>query len=306
MRRINLKYKMSDEEAEKLLGKKLDEDSYDYLVSEDCKVYRPDGKLLAVYRKDIIPLDVCRAAHKNLRDAATSSNNRGISAGEIDESKIKKEVGTKSKFRFKALLKDGRLSRTTHANPVNSGIIGYFDRYPRIPYCRLTAFNLKNPKRFARSLPFIKAVNQVFKENVPDRYKVQAELIGKTSKDFFIKDTAFTTLTVNRNWQTAVHQDIGDLKEGFGVMSALRKGHYEGCYLVFPQFRVAFDMQTGGVLLADVHQYHGNTPFKGKAGRYERVSCVFYYREKMKDCGSAKEELERAKVFGKGKLEFEE
>jgi hypothetical protein len=27
----------------------------------------------------------------------------------------------------------------------------------------------------------------------------------------------------------------------------------------------------------------------------ERISCVFYYRERMHDCGTAAEELERAK-----------
>ncbi len=31
------------------------------------------------------------------------------------------------------------ISDTTYANPVNSGIVGYFDRYPRIPYGRATS-----------------------------------------------------------------------------------------------------------------------------------------------------------------------
>ena len=294
---------MNNNEAKKLLGTFLDEDSYDQLIDYDCKIFTPDGNLLAVYRKDVIPLDICKVAHRNLRDAAVKTENRGYAGGFIETDKIRKMgMAKSSKFRYSPVKTDGTKSRTTYSNPVNSGIIGYYDRYSRIPYCRLTAFNLNNPKKFARALPFIKAINQVFKENVPERYKIQAELIDKTSEDFFIKDTAFTTLTINRNWQTAVHQDVGDLKEGFGVMATLRKGNYEGCNLVFPQFRIAFNMQTGGVLLADVHQYHGNTPFIGKAGRYERISCVFYYREQMKQCGTAKQELERAKLFAWGEL----
>ena len=103
-------------------------------------------------------------------------------------------------------------------------------------------------------------------------------------------------MTVNRNFQTAVHQDQGDLKQGFGVMSCLRRGRFDGCYFVFPKYRVALDMRTGCVLCGDVHEWHGNTPMRGNHGMFERVSLVFYYREKMKRCGSAEEELEHAKL----------
>ena len=142
----------------------------------------------------------------------------------------------------------------------------------------------------------IRQCSDVFKETMPDRWESQKAQIEKTHPDFYIHNTVFTTITVNKNWRTAAHYDRGDLAEGFGVMTALRGGEYEGAYLCIPRYRVAVDMRTRGVLFADVHgELHGNTPFEGKVGRYERVSCVLYYRTKMVECGSAAEELERAK-----------
>jgi Spy/CpxP family protein refolding chaperone len=85
------------------------------------------------------------------------------------------------------------------------------------------------------------------------------------------------------------------LKQGFGVMSCMRRGRFEGCYFVFPKYRIALDMGTGCVLCADVHEWHGNSPIKGNKGMFERVSLVLYYREQLKRCGTAAQELERSK-----------
>lgn len=47
----------------------------------------------------------------------------------------------------------------------------------------------------------------------------------------------------------------------------------------------------GDVLLANVHEVHGNTPLRNPDGSTpevdrepERLSCVFYYQEKMEQC----------------------
>jgi hypothetical protein len=149
--------------------------------------------------------------------------------------------------------------------------------------------------KWTEVLPFAKAVNDVFKVELSDRYRAQLEAVRQTPKEFVIHGTVFSTITVNRNFRTAVHKDAGDLKEGFGVMSVLRAGDYEGCYLVFPKYRVAVDMGTRDVLLADVHEWHGNSPLIGTKGEYNRISTVLYYRSNMRHCGTAAEELERVK-----------
>ncbi len=48
-------------------------------------------------------------------------------------------------------------------------------------------------------------------------------------------------------------------------------------------------------MLFDSHHMHGNTALYGKVGNYTRISLVLYYRQNMIDCGTAAQELERAK-----------
>ena len=130
---------------------------------------------------------------------------------------------------------------------------------------------------------------------MPEHYKLQREEADKTSKDFVITNTAFTTVTVNSNWQTAVHTDAGDFENGFGNLVALRSGRYTGGYFVVPKWGVAFDLQQCDLLLVDVHQWHGNTPINLIDEDAKRISLVMYYRKNMISCGTAREEIEKAK-----------
>lgn len=57
-----------------------------------------------------------------------------------------------------------------------------------------------------------------------------------------------------------------------------------GGTLVFPKWNLGFNLSTGDVLLCNVHELHGNLPLIGEPGKYQRLSCVFYYREKLQDC----------------------
>lgn len=306
MRTITVHPKLDDDELEHLSGRLLTDDSYDVLIQgESVRVLRPDGTQLAVFVHQALSRKTCDAAYVNLRKAAGKTNNRGLAGGVFDGDvgdtldsagmQGHRIIGKRSRTRATPVKSDGTLSKNSYAKEVESGIIGYFDRNPRYPYCRTTAYNLAHPQRFAAALPFIRAVDAVFKRHAPERYAAQRAMIDQTSDDFKIHGTVFTTITVNRNWQTAVHTDKGDYRPGFGVLAALTKGAFTGCYFVIPKYRVAFDMQTQDVLLADVHEWHGNTAFN-VSGRFERISCVFYYREKMYECGSAVEELERVKA----------
>ena len=261
------------------------------LVTEDADVYKPDGSLLLKYRKDVIPELVAIDSYNIFRVSKSifpgkNGGNRGMAGGANN-------VGAKRVFRK---LSDGRQSRTSiSVNTANSGVIGYFDRYPRIPFCRQKAFNSRFPERWKKLRRMIKLVDEAFRVLEPQRYRAQRQVADLSSRDFTITDTAFTTLTVNCNFRTALHKDAGDLREGFGVMCAFRGGNFSGGYTIFPQFRVAVDMQNRGLLLADVHEWHCNSPIIGKPGRYKRYSCVFYFREGIKVCGTADHELEIAK-----------
>jgi len=284
------------EQQERWKGAKLDDSHYDVLLNEDADVYKPDGELLVQFRKNILDPAMCARAYRVMRTVGGDVTNRGVAAVGKSGFSLRKD-GTRSKTQ--------RVLVTKAAHPelmgVGSGVIGYLDRMSaRFPYCRQTAFNLDHPELFAECMDYIQAVDAVFRRLSPIRHAAQLAVVQRTHPDFVIHGTAFTTVTVNKNFRTFTHQDAGDLKEGFGVMSVLRGGRYTGGYTVFPEFRVAANMSTGDVLLADVHEWHGNTPIVGKKDQHERVTCVFYYREKMQFCKSAAEELEYAKnrTFG--------
>lgn len=294
---IHITSTLTDEYAASLASTLLGDDSYDTLVTEDCDVIKPDGSYLVRYRRGVLPSDQCIAAAVNLRNAARPTKNRATAAG--TPTPKANEVRT-SRTQVQRVLADGSLSSTHEAKQVLSGIVGYFTPTARFPYCRMTSFALDNPKEYEASLPLIRTCSDLFKELMPERWAAQMEHVERTSPDFKIHGTAFTTFTVNKNWQTAVHQDKGDLKVGFGVMTALRTGVYDGCYLCFPKYRVAVDMRSRGLLLADVHEWHGNTPFRGEPGTYERLSLVMYYREQMDRCGSAADQLDKVKHRKRG------
>lgn len=280
---------LTDEQADLLMGQLLTEESYRILVREDTDVYKPDGSLLLRFRRKVVPLGLCRLARQTFEKAAQFTENRGIAAGMDNTTGI---------TRKKKIKKDGTISKNTiSVAPVQSGIVGFFENSGgRFPYCRMTAFNLKHGEEFREALPFVQKIAKLFQQNVPDRYAAQAAVYARTNPDFRIPETVFTTITVNKNWQTAVHKDAGDLKEGFGVLTAVRSADIQGCYLCFPKYKVAVDLRTQDVVFCDVHEWHGNTPLTKKGKQSYRLSFVFYYREKVEFCGSALEELEKSKT----------
>lgn len=279
---------MTDSEADALAGTLLPATSYKTLITYDADVYcKETKKCIGKFRKKVIPSDIQENAFKSLLIAAKPTNNRGTAT--------KKDDGKNASTH--RLNKNGTISKTTIAagGEVNSGIVGYFDRNPRFPYCRQTAFNQQHFDKFKKAYPIIKLVDHYYSELMPEEYKRQRELADKTSKDFVITNTAFTTVTVNKNWQTAVHQDAGDFKGGFGNLVALRKGQFDGGIFVVAKWGVGFDLQNGDLLLVDVHQWHGNTPIVKQSKDATRLSLVMYYRENMHFCGTAQEEVDRAK-----------
>lgn len=296
MKTYNLKPFYTDEEIKAREGQFMTADDYDIVISEDCDAYDDKGQPLFFFRKNKIPTDLCKKAYKALRHAATPTNNRGAAGGLISDETMSafNKGGEKGKLGVRAIRSDGVLSNTRRANTVNSGIVGYFDRTARFPYCRQTAWYEKNFKVFADAYPYIHYIDKLFKEAVPERYVRQKEMAEKTNKDFIIGDTSFTTVTVNKNFRTALHVDANDYEDGLGNLAVLEAGKYEGGYTVMPKYRVAFDVRSADVCFFNVHEYHANTEIKAKLA-YERISVVCYYRKNMHKCLDAQGELDRAK-----------
>ena len=283
MHRVILKAKMDPKRADALKGKLIGDDAYDLVVTGTTAVHKPDGTLLFKLVKNAISSEILDGAHEALRHLRTyGSDNRGAYAGMPRKARVKA---------------DGTVSKTTSARNVPSAIIGYFDRNPRMPFCRETAFTAKEVQRWQTVVPLAQAVSDLMRKHVPQRWRAQQEIVQQTSKDFVIEGTVFTTMTVNNSVRAAVHRDKGDYLPGFGCMTVQRKGDWTGGYLVYPEYRVAAAVGHGDAIFFDPHELHGNTLFEGldpEAG-HERISCVYYYRTKMSQCGSATEELGRAR-----------
>jgi hypothetical protein len=242
-------------------------------------VLKPDGSTLLIYAKDVLARSVCQHAFdtfKNIRIPFTDS--RGLAAG-----------GQPYRHR----LRDGTLSRTVRWRPMRSTVLGYLDRTPRNPYCRMTTFTRDNFVVFQNAVPFVTAVDRVFYHLAPERWQAQHDFVSTVPPDFVIPDTVFTSVTVNRSERTATHTDQHDYPPGLGVMSVLEGGRFYGCELIFPKYRTAVDMRTGGVCLADVHEWHGNANLIGERG-FVRLAFVFYAREHMDRCVTLEGERLRA------------
>jgi hypothetical protein len=147
---VKLKPIMSVEESDKMAGQFIHEGGYKILFEEDVDVYDAEsGKCIAKFRKKVIPPNVQLAAFNSLLPAAKVSMNRGTSGGNVD--------GKIAEYKIRS---NGKKSKTSEAaNPVESGIVGYFDRNPRMPFCRLTAFNQKHMAKFKAAYPIFKLVD---------------------------------------------------------------------------------------------------------------------------------------------------
>lgn len=174
------------------------------------------------------------------------------------------------------------ISTTNYAKTVWSGVAGWYDRYPRIPYGRATSYTEKNLEKFKGCYSFLQSLNRGFKELLPWRWGNQKAAADKLDPRFLVPETVFTTITVNKSFRTACHRDAGDLNEGLSNLLVLGDGEYTGGYLVFPQVRIAVNVRPGDLLLVNNHEViHGNTPIILNHENAERISIVCYFREKM-------------------------
>jgi hypothetical protein len=187
------------------------------------------------------------------------------------------------------------ISDTTYANVVLSGIAGWFDRYPRIPYGRATAYTQNSYDKFKMAFPFLQTLDRGFAELLPQRHAAQRAAADNIDPAFLVPQTVFTTITVNKTFRTAAHRDAGDFTNGLSNLLVLsNNGNYTGGYLILPEVRIAVNVRPGDLLLVNNHEYiHGNTPIELQDETAERVSLVCYLREKMLELGSKEYEDHR-------------
>jgi hypothetical protein len=255
----------------------------DIIINDNADVYTDDGRLLLKFRKGKLSKDKIDTFYENMIDfARTTSTNRKLTSG------------LRTKTRSKTYL------------AAMTNIVGYFDSLGPSqkallkrhgmklnPAVRETRFNMLYPDKFKNLIPLIREIDSYYEKIVPDHYKKQHRKAKQTY--FKIADTAFTTVTTNVNYKTAIHTDRGDDAEGFGNLVVIERGKYTGAETCFPQYGVGVNVRTGDVLFMDVHEWHGNLPIHLENKDAVRLSIVCYLRHRLweKTRGKTKKFMKR-------------
>ena len=292
MKILRIERKLNEKKAAKLKSKFLTEKNYDTVITDSCDAYDiHTGDLLFRFRKKAIPMDVLKTGYNAFKHSISLNAGRGIAAGGY----------------HKQIRKDGTIGKFDVSPKVESGNVGFMDARPgsgTVAVCRKTAFAKEHFDKYQEGIPFVKYIDKMYSELCPEHYAKQKAIALGTNKNYVIGDTSFTTVTVNKNFRTAVHKDAGDFSEGFGNLITYREGSYGGGYFVLPEYGVAIDMQNQDILFVDVHKWHGNTEYTDCSEDWLRVSFVLYYREYMYKCKSPSGELERIKMDQTGYLKL--
>ena len=212
MKTYKLKRVIPVEEASNLKTTYLNDNDYSVLIDEDADGFDLYGNLLFRYRKNAIPTETLKLGVDSFKDSIELTESRGSASGSS----------------HKRIRKDGSVSNITVGNKVESGSVGFMDSGAMVKYCRKTAFAKKYFDKFTAGIPFVQYIDKKYEELCPEHYAKQKAIALGTNQNYVIGNTSFTTVTVNKNFRTAVHQDAGDYKEGFGNLIVYREGHYEG------------------------------------------------------------------------------
>jgi hypothetical protein len=255
------------------LGTKIGREQINVIIDEDCDCYLPCGDLLFRFRKALLNPIHTDLFHDNIiKFARTPTCNRGT-------------VSSASNLTPKGVF----------TNPkIMSNIFGFFDRIsPTQKYklkregktlpmeARICRFNRDFPVNYYKTLPMIKDINNLYRILIPDKFDTQNALAESTL--FKIADTAFTTVTTNVNFTTAIHVDKGDCVQGFGNLSVIDSGSYDGGETCYPEYGIGINVRKNDVLFMDVHTPHGNLPLISCSPNATRLSVVCYLRTKLVD-----------------------
>lgn len=307
---------ISDDELKSIKGDYLDDAWILHHLTSDCDVYDKQSKILicSLRKKRIKQNDV---AWKNLAKLAVPARGRGAAAGPINPESVywkKRTLHKTSKFKTGYLKPDGTPSKMMVSNQVCSTPIGYFEKMKAVGSdlpCRLTYHTAHSLDKYQAGIPYIEEIDKWYKKLHPTHHHKQ-KARASLQPDYQIANTAFSTVTINRNFRTGLHQDAGDWG-GYAMLTILERGHYNGGLFMIPAYGIGIDLRQGDVICAKVSEYHCNTEiwttseqdiynaslpplFKkdlqvgtlGLDKDYSRISFVSYLREKIINCPASK------------------
>ena len=303
---------IDDKDLDTLKGQYLDDEWIHHIIDYDCNIYEEGTDILiCAFRKR--RLKKSHIAWEHFKDLSVAARGRGAAAGPIDPSSTywkKRTLHKTNGFKTGYLKPDGTPSKMSVNNQVSSTPIGYFEKQKNLGIdkpCRLTYHTTQSLSKYEAGIPYIQEIDKWYHKLHPTHYKNQLAR-ADLQPNYKIADTAFSTVTMNRNFRTGLHKDAGDWG-GYAMLSILEYGKYNGGLFTIPAFGIGIDLRKNDVLCGKVSEYHSNTQiwttpeqdtynasipraFKkdttvgtlGLDQDYARISFVSYLREKLIHC----------------------
>lgn len=270
---------LSDDEVRSLKGTLLEPHQAATIVDQNEIGLMPNGEVLYALVKGVIPYRCCHQAYPAALLVANDpliGGNRADAAGVKLQPRVRKDGSLSSRL---------EVPYTERLVGAKTGHFGFYDNDDGKSPGRLTSFSATNWGLHQKLLPLARAVDSVYRIYLPEQYAALAAAASLVDPIYLLPGTCCSTGTVNSCWQTAIHADKHNFRAGFGALTMLTAGKFDGGELGFPQFGVAVRYGMRDVLLADGSQWHGNLPIHGIAGAFNRLSLIFYLREGlMKAC----------------------
>lgn len=251
-------------------------------ISGECLIRDSEtNKVILGYYPSVLNEDIIKGAIATLSGVAKLTPFRGVASGKADPENILRNVYGKSNVILQVkpnsswakIIRKSSGKSMEISNYSYSGNIGYYRHTNKISIRKPTPPPIQTIK-------FLSSLTSILKLKCPEIY----ELFNMNIPDdirYGSNDIPFTTITINRNFQTAIHKDKGNFN-GYALLTASHIGElFEGGKLVFPEYNLAVSLKQGDVLVANVGElYHGNEPFVFKEGS-GRISFVVYARENL-------------------------
>lgn len=275
---------LSNAELAPLWGTLPTRELYEDLIDEDAKVTVRGEGVLARLVRHALNEKLVKTSAEWLRTVHGDLSNRG---NIVYRGSLMNRERTDGTFSSTKAVTSSMLAHLRRENaridlpPPQSNFLGYYDKTPRTPFCRETAWTLAQPDIFASSEALAREVEYVNKSELFDYWKRQHDFMSTVSPDFKYHNSIFSTMTVNLNVQCALHTDSGDFTGGMGNLVVLDLGRDDSGILVMPRERVAFLVRPTDVLLMDVHHMHGNLQLTVGG---TRLTGVFYARQRINKC----------------------
>lgn len=284
----------NDTALNEMLADFVEKKDMEHYVNETHIGYDENGEILFYFIKNFFSTDEIDVIMPTIEKASTFivSLGRGHAAGKLDMSqplwaKGLKDVKLKEhNYHNKYTLNPEGISNRKYKlnNPVYSNLVGYYEKplvnYKKTiktqPRCRQTQFTARHKDIYSKIIPYMERISGEMAAKLPAHYGKQNQFIQKHRER--IGQSCYSTITINKNFRTAIHIDKGDFKDGIGTITTA--GDFEGGEFCLVDYKVAINVKPTDLLFVNVHKHHANLPFEGT-----RYSMVSYVRENIKKCG---------------------